>query len=55
MNPIFALIAGGLVGAMIARRRNGVLLDYVHHVTVFAIIFAVIALGLTIFTNRSAG
>lgn len=55
MNTLFAVIAGGLVGAMVARRRDGAVLDYVHHIVVFAIIFAVIGLGLTVFLNRSAG
>lgn len=55
MNTILAVIAGGLVGAMVARRRNGAALDYVHHIAVFAIIFAVIGLGLTVLINRSAG
>lgn len=55
MNTIFALIAGSLVGAMVARRRNGSVLDYVHHIAVFALIFAVIGLGITIFANRMVG
>lgn len=53
MNTIFALIAGALVGVLFARRRQGATLDYVHYATVFALIFGVVSVLITLVLARA--
>ncbi|WP_380052597.1 apolipoprotein acyltransferase [Falsihalocynthiibacter sp. SS001] len=55
MNTLLALFAGALVGAMMARKRNGTRLDYLHYMTVFAIIFALLGLIIALIAARAAG
>ncbi|MEH6834524.1 MULTISPECIES: hypothetical protein [Falsihalocynthiibacter] len=55
MNTIFALIAGALVGALFARRREGATLDYVHYATVFALIFGLLSVIITLIFARAVG
>lgn len=50
-----ALISGALLGAFLARRRGGKLFDYAQYMAVFAMIFSLIALFLTLFITNSAG
>ncbi|MCV6824215.1 MULTISPECIES: hypothetical protein [Halocynthiibacter] len=54
MNTLFALLAGALVGALLARRRDGKPLDYAQYMVVFALIFAVVGMFLTILVTRMA-
>lgn len=55
MNTLFALIAGALVGTLYARRREGVLLDYIHFAVVFALIFAIVGIIFTLILSRATG
>lgn len=54
MNTFYALLAGALVGALFARRRNGKPLDYAQYMVVFAIIFALVGMFITIIVTRMA-
>lgn len=54
MNTFFALLAGTLVGALLARRRNGKPLDYAQYMIVFALIFAVVGMFISIIVTRMA-
>lgn len=55
MNTLFALIAGALLGTLIARRRNGVTLDYVHYAAVFALIFGIASIVIPMMIMRISG
>ena len=50
----FAAMFGAGLGAFTALRKKGNLLDVLQYVAIYAIIFALIALFYTIFTNRGA-
>jgi len=50
----FAAIFGAGLGAFTALRKNGNLFDVAQYVAIYAIIFFLVALFYTIFTNSSA-
>lgn len=49
-----ATLFGALLGTLVARRRGGRRLDMAHHAAVFAILFAVAGLIVTIVIARMA-
>jgi hypothetical protein len=55
MTILTALLFGALLGALLARRRGGHLFDYAQYMAVFAMIFALLALFVSLFALNSAG
>ena len=51
---LVAIVLGALTGALVAHRRGGRRLDMAHHAAVFAILFAVAGLIVTIVIARLA-
>jgi len=45
---------GAVLGALIARRRNGVLADILQYAFVYFLIFSLLGLFITIFVHRAA-
>lgn len=54
MIVILGLIIGAILGGTIAVRRKGKALDILQYAAVFAIIFAIVALFVTIILHRLA-
>lgn len=52
---LIGAVIGALVGAFVARRRKGTTTDMLQYGAVFAILFALAGLFLTIFILRAAG
>lgn len=52
MIVIVALIAGAVIGALSARKRNGTTLDVLQYTAVYAIIFGVVGMLATILVHR---
>lgn len=53
MFNLYALLAGLIVGGLIAWRRKGNTLDILQYAVVYGVIFSLIALFYTIFANRA--
>jgi uncharacterized membrane protein YgdD (TMEM256/DUF423 family) len=53
MIVIFAAIVGAIVGFMVARRRKGRTADMLQYACVYALIFALAALFVTIMIQRA--
>jgi len=51
---VIAALVGAILGAVIARRRNGRTADILQYAFVFALIFALIGLFAMIFVTRAA-
>ncbi len=54
MFVLFGVVLGALIGALIARKRKGRSLDILQYAVVYAMIFAVIGLFVTIIVHRLA-
>lgn len=51
---LIGLVIGGMLGAFVARRRKGSKTDMLQYAAVFAILFALAGLFITIFIIRSS-
>lgn len=54
MFVLAGMIFGGIGGALLARRRKGKLADIAQYAFVYAMIFALLGLFVTIFVHRAA-
>jgi hypothetical protein len=52
MIVIAGILAGALTGGLIARKRGGKRADILHHATIYAIAFCLLAVFLTIAIDR---
>ncbi|MEQ8898904.1 MAG: hypothetical protein RID23_17630 [Roseovarius sp.] len=52
---LIGLVIGALLGALVARRRKGSKTDMLQYAAVFAILFALAGLFITIFIVRASG
>jgi len=53
MIVIFSLIAGAVIGALVARRRKGNRLDMLQYGAAYAIIFGILGMFLTLIIEKS--
>lgn len=55
MIVIAGLIIGAFYGVRVAKKRGGKRLDLLQYGTIYAIFFALIGMGLTVFIDRMLG